>query len=104
VNLPETQEISSIQMEHLLSITKEALSNVIRHARAQSVSLKALLVDHSISITIEDNGIGLPTQFSTGYGLRNMRDRARLIGGGLEIFSEPEKGTTVILTFPVKEC
>ncbi len=103
MDLPDNQELPPIQMDHLLSITREALANVVRHAQAQSVSIRASLVDHSISVSIADNGIGLPANLSPGYGLRNMHDRARLLGGDLEITSEAGKGTTVLLKFPLWE-
>ncbi len=103
IDLPDNQVLSPIQMDHLLSITREALANVVRHAQAQSVEIQAFLADHSISISIADNGIGLPTTLTPGYGLRNMRDRARLMGGDLEISSEAGKGTTVLLKFPLDE-
>lgn len=103
LDLPDTQELSPIRMDHLLSITREALTNVIRHAQAQNVSVKAFLEDHRVSVTITDNGIGLPANLSPGYGLRNMRDRARLLGGDLDICSEAGTGTTVVLRFPVLE-
>jgi len=103
INLPEDQELSPIRTDHMLSIMREALTNVIRHAQAQSVSIKAILEDHKVSVTITDNGIGFPTNLSPGYGLRNMRDRARLLGGELDIRSETGKGTTVTLKFPLVE-
>lgn len=103
MDLPDNQELSPIQMDHLLSITREALANVVRHAQAQSVSIRASLVGHSISVSIADNGIGLPAALTPGYGLRNMRDRARLLGGDLEISSQAGKGTIVNLKFPLVE-
>jgi signal transduction histidine kinase len=103
VNLPDTQELSPIRMDHLLAITREALANVIRHAQAQSASVEAFLEDHIVSVIIADNGIGFPTHLSPGYGLRNMRDRARMLGGDLDIRSETGRGTSVILKFPVVE-
>jgi signal transduction histidine kinase len=103
VELPDHREFSPIQIDHLRSIIREALANVIRHAQAQSVSVNAFLEDHSLMVTVSDNGIGLPMVLSPGYGLRNMRDRARLLGGDLEISSEAGKGSTVILKFPLAE-
>jgi two-component system sensor histidine kinase UhpB len=103
VDLPEGVALSSIRLDHMLSITREALSNVIRHAQAQNVQIKASLVDHRISLVVADNGLGLPTNLSPGFGLRNMRDRARLLGGDLNIYSEAGKGTTVTLNFPLQE-
>jgi signal transduction histidine kinase len=102
-DLPHERELSPMRMDHLLAITREALANVIRHAQAKKVSVKASLEDHTVELTITDDGIGLPAKLDHGYGLRNMRDRARLLGGDLDIRSEAGKGTTVILRFPLME-
>jgi signal transduction histidine kinase len=61
-------------------MTNEALSNVVRHAEATQVSLSALVNDNSLYLAIRDYGRGLPTDYVRGYGLRNMRDRARILG------------------------
>jgi signal transduction histidine kinase len=103
LDLPERQELSPARMDHLLLIVGEALTNAIRHAQARSVFIHAGLIDHKIVVRIVDNGIGLPDAIPRGFGLRNMRDRARLLGGDLQIHSEPGKGATVTLQFPVVE-
>jgi signal transduction histidine kinase len=52
-------------------------------------------------LTIQDDGIGFQEKSNgKGYGMRNMRDRARLLGGTLRIESSSGKGTTILLSAP----
>jgi signal transduction histidine kinase len=51
-------------------------------------------------MTIQDNGVGFACDDHDGYGLRNMRDRARLLGGQLEVTSASGQGTTLTLDIP----
>jgi len=100
LNLPEDQPLSAGQVSHLLAITREALSNVARHAHAHQVQLCAQLEANSLHLAVTDDGHGIPPDYVAGYGLRNMRDRAKLLGGELEIYSEPGHGTRLRLTLP----
>lgn len=85
---------------NLLAIINEALSNVIRHAHARRVSIRLGEEDHSFRLAIEDDGSGLPEQRREGHGLRNMQERARLLGGALSITNRDGRGTLVSLQFP----
>jgi len=89
-----------VRTDHVLAIVGEALSNVIRHARAQRVRIIARRADHRLRMTIQDNGVGFACDDHDGYGLRNMRDRARLLGGQLEVTSASGQGTTLTLDIP----
>ncbi|MBE2199142.1 MAG: sensor histidine kinase [Anaerolinea sp.] len=101
LDLPETTSFTPIQTSHVLAIVNEALSNAARHAQAHRVTLQAVQKDGQFQLTIEDNGRGLQNQ-SGGHGLRNMRDRARMLGGSLTVTSEPDKGTAVYLAIPLE--
>ncbi|NPV85862.1 MAG: PAS domain S-box protein [Anaerolineae bacterium] len=84
--------------EGLFRIAQEALNNVTRHSNASSVSLRMIGKDDYVTLEIADNGIGFEpakTQSQGGLGLTNMRERARKMGGTLEIFSKPGSGTKV---------
>lgn len=50
---------------------------------------------------LQDDGIGLPQELHEGYGLRNMQERARLLGGKLNVMGSG-KGTTVVMELPIK--
>ncbi|MEZ4669019.1 MAG: ATP-binding protein [Anaerolineae bacterium] len=93
--------LKPMQIHHILAIVQECLSNTLRHARARNsrVSLKRAV--NAVCICVEDDGRGFVFQnVMAGYGLRSMRDRARLIGGELSVESSQGKGTRIILNLP----
>lgn len=100
LDLPDSASLAPVRTDHVLAIVGEALSNVIRHARAQRVRIIARRADHRLRMTIQDNGVGFACDDHDGYGLRNMRDRARLLGGQLEVTSASGQGTTLTLDIP----
>ena len=100
LDLPEDRRLATSQVRHLLAIAGEALSNVARHAHARQVQLLVQLAGDTLSLSITDDGQGVPADFVAGYGLRNIRDRVRLLDGKLEINSHPGCGTRVQLTIP----
>jgi signal transduction histidine kinase len=88
---------------NLLYIAREATSNVIRHARATTVTIRLATTDDELVLTIRDNGRGFDpeaTESRLGNGLRNIRDRARAIGGTFSIASRPGQGTAVCVRVP----
>lgn len=99
LDLPETTSFSPIQINHILAIANEAMSNAARHAQAHHVRLCAAQDGALFQLSVTDDGRGLQNQ-STGRGLRNMQDRARILGGNLTVTSEPGKGTAVHLSLP----
>jgi signal transduction histidine kinase len=100
LKLPEEKTLSPVRASHVLAIINEALANIVRHANARKVNIQAHDRGEHLLISIKDDGIGLSPDAQPGYGLRNMRDRARLLNGELH-FSEPSnKGTTVTLEIP----
>lgn len=105
VDLLPDLELNSAQVNHVLAIVNEALANAARHAQAQRVQITALQSNGDLQLTVRDNGRGFaPRRQPEGYGLRNMQDRARLVGGRVSITSEPGQGTAITLTMPCKEC
>jgi signal transduction histidine kinase len=89
---------------HVLAIVGEALANAARHAQARHVQVSARHDGGALFVDIEDDGMGFDfSGTQDGYGLRNMRDRARLLGGRLSISSEPGQGTRVALSAPWEE-
>jgi signal transduction histidine kinase len=85
---------------HVRAIVNEALSNIARHARARHAWIVAERSNGELTITVADDGDGVPAQHTVGFGLRNMRDRARLLGGTLRVDPRAPRGTQVILTIP----
>jgi len=98
--VPSDAQLPPAQLRHILAIVSEALSNVVRHARARRVHLAATLRDGWLRIQVADDGRGFGPEAQPGFGLRNMEERARLLNGRLEIRSQPGRGTTVVLEVP----
>lgn len=92
----------------LFQSVKEILSNVAKHARANKVDVTIQWLDNSIRITVRDNGIGFDTSIlqpsadeTKGFGLFQIGERIRFVGGLLDIESAPGEGTRVTLTTPL---
>lgn len=84
-------------------LVQEALNNVLKHASATSASVSARLIDHQVRIAVEDDGCGFdPSSVSTGHGLTGMRERIELLGGEIEVRSEPESGTRISAWVPLQ--
>jgi signal transduction histidine kinase len=100
LTLPENRPLSPWQVRHLLAIAGEALNNVARHADATVVDISATSDERHLLLCIEDNGCGLPPDYVLGYGLRNMHDRAHMLGGTIHIYSGTRQGTRVLIEVP----
>lgn len=87
---------------HLYRIAQESVNNALKHAGASRITLRLLDAGEAIGLTIEDDGRGLPAgpTASRGMGLPVMEYRARLIGGRLDIRSEPGKGVRITCAVP----
>jgi len=100
LKLPEEKVLSPVRRRHVFAIVNEAMANIVRHANARTVNLQVHDIGGQLNIIIKDDGTGIAPNAQPGYGLRNMRDRARLLNGELH-FSEPsKKGTTITLEIP----
>lgn len=92
---------SMARRRHLFQITREALTNTAKHARATWVQIELVYGEDALELTISDDGVGMETLLvSKGYGLRNIRERVRLLDGALRIESAPDKGVIFHLTVP----
>ncbi len=82
----------------LFHIAQEALNNVVKHSGATSATVRLTQAGPRFVLEIQDTGTGFLVQDGgpkEKHGLRNMRDRARSVGGNLTIESHPGQGTTV---------
>jgi signal transduction histidine kinase len=81
-------------------VAQEAVTNVIRHAKAKKLEVKLEAENDKVRLTVWDDGIGFDAKANGNaghFGLSGMQERARLVGGELEIFSKPGEGTTIRL-------
>jgi len=86
----------------LYRIVQESLTNVVKHARAQRVSILLTRTNGSVKAVVEDDGKGFdPKKETGGFGLVGMRERLALLGGRLAIESAPGAGTTIAAEVPV---
>ena len=86
-------------------IVQEALTNVLKHARASAVSIVLERQRSDLRLVVEDNGGGFDLQAARGggrLGLVGMRERAALAGGWMEIETAPNAGTTLYVQIPVQ--
>jgi signal transduction histidine kinase len=85
-------------------IVQESLNNVVRHAAATSVAATLSRQPDGVKWIIRDNGQGFVVGAQqSSFGLRGIRERARLLGGEAIIVSAPGQGITVWLSLPLKE-
>ena len=100
---PNSHLLSPEQTSHVVAFTAEALSNAIRHSQTKKIEIFMEFVEGHLRLTVRDYGKGLPPVVVSGYGLRNMRDRSRLLCAELKFDSPSGKGTRVTLDLPVEK-
>jgi len=90
---------------HLLRITQEAVQNAVTHGRADRIEIRLSGKGGKGSLSIRDDGVGIPESARNveGIGLHTMAARARLIGGSLKVEPCTPRGTVVICAFPLPE-
>jgi signal transduction histidine kinase len=89
--------------EALYRIAQEALHNVVKHARADSVVLRLASGEGMLTLEVVDNGVGFDAagEFPGHLGLRSMRERVTALGGTLDVESEPGHGVRTRARVPV---
>jgi signal transduction histidine kinase len=89
---------------HLLLLAREAVSNVLRHSHASRARIELTREADGVRLKVADNGCGFSVPADadrTHRGLRNMAERARLVGGHLEVKSHNRRGTRILLDVPI---
>jgi PAS domain S-box-containing protein len=86
-------------------VVQEALTNVARHAGASRVTVAIEETDDAIGLTVHDNGRGFAaTNGRKTFGLLGMRERIAMLGGHLEIDSQPGRGTRIVASIPLRKA
>jgi len=83
-------------------VVQEALTNCVRHASARSIRVTVAGRSATLEVTVADDGTGIdPGKNRTGLGLRGIEERVRELGGGLDISSVPNAGTSLVIRLPL---
>ncbi|MBD2751849.1 sensor histidine kinase [Spirosoma validum] len=100
----ETNLKPSTQFQLYLIIV-ELINNTIKHADATEVSIRFVTINRILTVSIRDNGVGLPllSKLENGRGWTNIRNRLERIGGSIHLDALVEKGTSVVVHVPLIE-
>lgn len=99
--LPEEVPIAKDDAIHVFRIVQEALTNVARHANASQVEISVDANDSRLVLIVADDGRGLDVPLAhESFGLVNMHERARMLGGTLKVRPRTPSGVSITLTVP----
>jgi ligand-binding sensor domain-containing protein/signal transduction histidine kinase len=97
-----SRNLHPILRDEVYRLAVEALRNTFRHAAAQNVEVEIRYDEEYFRLRVRDDGKGIPSDVLSGreghYGLSGMKERAKLVGGKLTIWSEVDSGTEIELT------
>jgi PAS domain S-box-containing protein len=111
VKVPDADRLPPLLQTTLYRVLQEALTNVARHADARHVRVRLGREAATLTLCVQDDGIGMTPQAAPGplragkhrgLGLESMRERVALLGGSVHVESEPGKGTTVAVRIPLQ--
>ncbi len=90
-----------IQIE-IYTILQELITNIIKHAKASTIEIHLNLINDTIQLLVEDNGIGFDgSKISKGIGHQNIDERAKALKGNFTIDSVINRGTTITIEVPI---
>jgi signal transduction histidine kinase len=103
----EANRLTTERETALYRVMQEALNNVAKHAHARHVIIALQCWSDRVSLIVEDDGVGFETErivagVAKQLGLVGMRERASLLGGTLDVESQPGRGTTVVARIPAE--
>ncbi len=98
--LPQIDMSGEVRHNLFLAV-KEALNNMVKHSKATQAHLSMVLDAQTLTITVEDNGVGIEQKNAFGNGLHLMQKRLETVGGDCQITSEKGKGTQVRFQVPL---
>ena len=98
------QPLDSQARHELFLVVKEALHNIVRHARASEVKLRVEHEEDELRLTIIDNGCGVSPEATRrpGHGLENMEKRVKGLNGSFCLAGQPTQGTRITVVIPLR--
>jgi len=101
VRVDELPRLGDVVEREIIGIAQEALTNAVRHSRAQRITVRAATVRSiGVRLSIADDGRGITNGHqSGGFGMTSMQERAERIGASLTIVTAPRSGTEVVLAW-----
>ncbi len=93
--------LTSESRHNVYLAVRETMNNIAKHSGATEVLLRIYLREHTLHVSIEDNGCGFSQSNDTGNGLSNMYNRLEKIGGCFEYNSQPGLGTVCLIRLPL---
>jgi signal transduction histidine kinase len=104
--LPDAVVLPPARALHLYRIVREAVTNAIRHARAQRMRVRVRVGSDAVQLELTDDGTGeaLDAAATAGTGMRAMRERAARLAGAIEWKAGTEGGTKVLLSVPLRDA
>ncbi|WP_459210640.1 tetratricopeptide repeat-containing sensor histidine kinase [Aquimarina rhabdastrellae] len=91
---------------NIYRIIQELISNILKHAQAQEVSIQLFKRDDNLQIMVEDDGVGFDTKLLSsfsGMGLKGIQSRVQNLNGTIDFDSRKHHGTTVTITIPLQQ-
>jgi signal transduction histidine kinase len=106
---PLDERLDPVIETECFRVAQEALTNIVRHAKAKAISISLTRDNGHLHLTVRDDGVGFDVSdqrnqavSGASLGLLSMEERASLAGGGLELTSAPGQGTEVHAWFPIR--
>lgn len=94
-------DLSDEQKTCIYRVVQEALNNVSKHADAQTVRITVRVSGKEIQLSVQDDGKGFAVGEKRGLGLIGIQERVANLGGGVQVESEPGRGSLLVVTLPI---
>jgi signal transduction histidine kinase len=104
-NTGSIERLDDKSKTYLYRIAQEAMTNIIKHARASEMKITLLRIEQIVTLIITDDGKGFifdPSSYKHRNGIQNIRERVALLDGSFELKSQPNAGTSLQITIPYK--
>lgn len=85
----------------IMRVFQEIINNAVKHSNANKVTIDVLTNNQSLSISIIDDGVGFNLDDVDGNGIHNIKNRVSLLDGTVDILSEKNKGTNILISIPL---